>query len=117
MVGLTQTLTQVRRTPQCSVLVAKRLDNAGPLLWVAAVGGQVFAEVKIDVTKPGDKQPVFYQIKLLNARVTGISTSASASSDDLREVVTLGADTVELHFFPQRPDGGPGTPVTSSFAC
>src|SRR5688572_1386653 len=49
VLSLSQTLEEVAKgRPQCSVKAIKNLDNAGPLLWAAAVNGQIFPEVKIE---------------------------------------------------------------------
>jgi len=119
VVSLTQTLERGQERgrgtpPQCTLEVIKNLDISGPLLWGAAVTGQVFGEIQIDVQKPGDKGQIFYQIMLRNAHVTSISTIGNGG---YIERVTLDAGSVQLKFFPQKPDGSLGTPVMSSFSC
>ena len=112
--SLTQTLEHARRNPQCSLKVVKGLDISGPLLWAAAVNGQLFGEIQIDVTKNGgDGNGLVYQIKLHNAHVTNISTMGSL---EYVEQVTLDAGSVQLIFFNQGIDGRI-TQITSSFAC
>lgn len=113
--SLTQTLEQVRRSPQCTLEVIKGLDVSGPLLWAAAVTGQVFPEIVIDVTTGTQGKPiVIYQIKLANAHVRAISTVGNGG---YVERVMLDARSVNLRFVPQNSDGSTGTPVTSSFPC
>jgi len=123
VISLTQTLDvsqnsaragQVTRRAVCSLEVVKHLDIAGPLLWGAAVTGQVFREVQIDVSSQGESPRVFYQIKLRNAIVTGIATVGNGG---YAERLSLSAESVELTFFPQRPDGSIGAAVVSNFAC
>ncbi len=117
VVSLTQTLEPSAGRPQCTLTVVKALDISGPLLWGAAITGRVFPQIRIEVVSAGGRdRQVFYQITLLNASVTGISTNGSDGG--YVELVTLGAATVQLRFIPQRPDGSPGgTPVMSSFTC
>ena len=102
------------RPPQCTLEVIKSLDISGPLLWGAAVTGQVFGEIQIDVRGSGEKAQVFYQIMLRNAHVTSISTIGNGG---YIERVILDAGSVQLKFFPQKPDGSTGDPVISSFSC
>jgi type VI secretion system secreted protein Hcp len=116
VVSLSHTLEPAKGRPQCTLAVVKGLDNSGPLLWAAAVTGQVFGQIQIDVTAGSEKaREVFYQVKLNNATVTTVSTNVGSGA--FSEVVTLAAGSVELLFFPQRTDGSLGTPVKSSFTC
>lgn len=119
--SLTQTLEQtrtldraIRERKACGVEVVKSLDVSGPLLWAAAVTGQTFDQVRIEVVRAGGNQFRIYEIKLINAYITGISTTGSST---YAEKLTLHAESAVLTFFPQRPDGSPDTPVTATFAC
>jgi type VI secretion system Hcp family effector len=114
VVSLTQTLDNGQKKPQCSLEVMKTLDVAGPLLWGAAVTGQVFGEIRIEVQRAGGDRVVFYQIKLQNAHVTSISTIGNGG---YVERVTLDAGTVALIFRAQKPDGSFGGNVVSTFSC
>ena len=123
VISLTQTLEISQNSPgaakvvkqaACSLEVVKHLDIAGPLLWGAAVTGQVFREVQIDVSSQGESPRVFYQIKLRNAIITGISTVGNGG---YAERLSMSAQSVELTFRPERPDGSLGAAVVSMFAC
>jgi type VI secretion system secreted protein Hcp len=123
VISLTQTLEisqssarggQAGRHAACSLEVIKHLDIAGPLLWSAAVTGQVFREVQIDVSSQGGNPRVFYQIKLRNAMITGISTVGNGGYG---ERLSMAAESVELGFRAQKPDGSFDAPVVSTFAC
>lgn len=105
---------RVARQAACSLEVIKPLDIAGPRLWGAAVTGQVFTEVQIDVSSQGESPRVFYQIKLRNAIITGISTVGNGG---YAERLSLSAQSVELTFRPQKPDGSLDAPVVSMFEC
>ena len=112
VVSLRQSWT-AGKTTACQIEVVKGLDIAGPLLWAAAVTGQVFGEIVVDVTKTVGDQARFFQLKLNNAQIAGIVTSPST----LGETVALSAQTATLTFWPQRIDGELGPPVTSTVAC
>jgi type VI protein secretion system component Hcp len=111
VVSLAQTLNE---SHQCSLEVMKALDVAGPLLWGAAVAGQTFAEVRIDVTTVQEQPITFYQILLQNAHITSISTIGNGG---YVERVTLDASVVTLRFRRQNPNGSFGAFITSTFSC
>lgn len=99
----------------CDVTVVKALDVAGPKLWLAAVTGQVFAEIKIEAVKAGADPVKFYELKLLNAQISSITTNGAGSS--FVEDVVLSPQSATLSFFPQNPDGSPGPTVTVTVPC
>lgn len=111
--SVTQTLTTEGKRDACSVLASKTTDSAGPLLWAAAVTGQVFNAIRIEVVKNGEQPFKFYEIQLNNARIGSITGNPSFLSEN----VTLTAQSITLSFFPQKPDGTPGTPVSSTVSC
>ena len=115
VLSLSQTLEEVAKgRPQCSVKAIKNLDNAGPLLWAAAVNGQIFPEVKIEFVRT-QSAVRFYEIKLTNAFVASISTDSDVALP--KESVVLKSAQVTITFWPQRADGSLGPPITSTFAC
>ena len=116
VLSLTQTLESAnQKGSSCEIQVVKRLDIAGPRLWAAAVMGQIFGEIKVEVVKSGgDQQQVVYSLKLENARVNSIST---AISDTFAESLGLLANTATLSVFTQNPDGSIGPPVTATVSC
>lgn len=104
-----------KRGNSCDVTVTKALDIAGPKLWLAAVTHQVFSEIRIESVKAGGERQRFYEIRLTNVRVDAITTSAYGGPS--YETVTLTSDGATLSFFPQRPDGSVGPPVTATIPC
>ncbi len=115
VMSITQTLeSNGRRRSSCEIQVVKSLDIAGPPLWAAAVTGQVFPEVRVEVFKPGETPFLLYEIKLGNARVSTISTSVA---NVFAESLALVAETVTLTVFTQKPDGSQGPPVTATVSC
>ncbi|MFN2387445.1 MAG: type VI secretion system tube protein Hcp [Thermoanaerobaculia bacterium] len=119
--SLTQTLEnsrtldlRVKERKLCAIETVKNLDLSGPLLWAAAMTDQVFAEVRIDVLQASGNRRRIYEIKLMNARITAISTTGTSV---YAEKFTLHGESAMLSFFPQRPDGSSDVPVTATFAC
>jgi type VI protein secretion system component Hcp len=99
----------------CEIDVVKGLDISGPNLWAAAVTGQLFAEIIIDVTNFSTDGPRrIYQIRLSHAHITSIVTAVNTT---LAETVTVAAAGLTLTVYTQNAAGAPGPPVTTTFAC
>jgi len=114
--SLSQGLSTAKKGTACDVFLGKQLDIAGPRLWLAAVTGQTFGEIRIEVVKTGEMPLKFYEVRLQNARVTNISTAGS-SGGDFFESVGLTGTSMTLSFYPQKPDGTLDTPVTTNIPC
>ncbi len=115
VMSITQTLeSNGKRRSSCEIQVVKSLDIAGPLLWAAAVTGQVFPEVRVEVFKPGETPFRLYEIKLGNASVSTISTSIAHG---FAETLALVAETATLRVFTQKADGTTGPPVSATVSC
>lgn len=115
VLSVTQTLeANGRRRSSCEIEVVKSLDIAGPRLWAAAVTGQVFPEIRVEVFKPGAAPFLLYEIKFGNARVSTISTAVGYST---AENLTLVAETATLTVFTQKPDGTQGPSATATVSC
>ena len=113
--SLSQGVTSGRRSVACSDLsIGKVLDQTGPALWAAAATRQSFSEIRIEVVRGGETPGVMYDIRLTNARVTSVQTSAH----DVQafESVSFAYDAITLTFNSQGPDGAtiPGTPQVIS---
>jgi type VI secretion system secreted protein Hcp len=128
VVSLRQTLDQAVSTSTgargpttgpttCEVETIKLLDRAGPLLWAAAVTGNIFTEVRIEVTTKGVEgdNVKIYEIRLLSAQITSISTVSEGTLP--LEKVVLRAPTMILSYFPLSPSGIPQAPITSTIGC
>jgi type VI secretion system Hcp family effector len=98
----------------CSIMVLKHLDSAGPRLWAAAVTAQLFNEIRLELIRVGADRPRVYDIRLLNAQIASITSTASYS---FSESLGLTAQTIQLSFYPQNPDGSLGAPIQSSVNC
>lgn len=103
----------VKGTNACTVIVGKGLDKAGPLLWAAAVSGQTFASIQIDIVRPGESASKHYELTLNNVVVSQINTQPL----DLLETLTLKGTSATLKFFPQKADGTLDAPVTATVSC
>jgi type VI secretion system Hcp family effector len=98
----------------CAIEVVKTLDVSGPRLGAAAVTGQVFGEIRIEVANQGENDQVYYKITLTNAFISQISTDGS---NVFAESLTLGASAVTLSFAEQNPDGTLRPPVVTTVSC
>jgi type VI secretion system secreted protein Hcp len=101
----------------CQISLTKLIDVSGPRLWLAAVTGQMFGEIRIEAVKGGEIPFKFYEIRLQNARISSISTSGQKGDGIFVESLTLNSTNLILSFFTQNPDGTPGTPVTTNIPC
>ena len=100
------------RTP-CTVVVIKNFDKSGPLLWAAAVAGQVFPDIKVEIFKASDRPIKFYELTLFNARIATISSTPA----EFTESLTITGTSATLTFFQQKPDGTAGDAVSSTVSC
>ena len=114
--GLFEQVSGKSKGVGCDINVTKRLDSAGPLLWMAALGKDVVPEAKITVEKSGAKPLVFYEIRMGSVTISTIGTSFS-SDGTAAELVTLLPQSLTLTFREQRPDGTAGDTVTRTFSC
>jgi type VI protein secretion system component Hcp len=112
----TSTGTEQANTPSCQIAVTKVLDTVSPQLWSAAVTGQHFQKIEIQVVIPfGSQGHVEYQIELQDAVFTRIATSGTGTQPT--ETVTIKAPRVSMLFAPLTPTGTVGTSQTVAFAC
>jgi type VI protein secretion system component Hcp len=102
-----------KSTSTCGAAVTKGFDVAGPPLWLAAVTGQRFGEIRIDVVRPGIERVRFYELRIANARITAINSTPSSLSESLQIV----GDSATLSYYPQSPTGGSLPPVTATVTC
>ena len=104
-----------KKQNSCEIDVVKGLDISGPHLWAAAVTGQPFGEIIIDVTNSRVSfSTKIYEIRLSNAHITSIVTAVDTT---LAETVTVAAGGMTLTVYTQNADGTAGAPVTTTFAC
>lgn len=99
-------------------VVAKRLDKASPLLFLACAQGTVLETVTLDLIDdfgPADNV-VFHQVILTDARVASVNlTGETAGTDRPLEEVAFTYGKVEIRYSVVDPDTGiamPQTPVT-----
>ena len=116
LISISETLDQVtKKKTACEVQVTKFLDSSGPLLWAAAVTGQIFPDVQIEVQRTSAPQQIVYQIRMINAVVTSVSTSTNGTFPI--DTVTLLANSAILTYTPLNPDGSAASPVTATLNC
>lgn len=114
--GLFEQGTGKKKHTACDVNVTKRLDSAGPLLWLATIDQDALPDAKVSVEKAGAKPLVFYEVRMTNVTIGSISSSF-ASDGSAVEVVRLLPQSVTLSFRKQRPDGSPGGETLRTFSC
>src|SRR5262245_8814881 len=61
--SLTQGWESAKKTA-CQITLGKSVDVAGPRLWLAAVTGQTFGEIRIEAVQEGETPLKFYEIRL-----------------------------------------------------
>ncbi len=113
VLSLRQTYPGTTQNP-CEIQIVKGLDVAGPLLWAAAVTGEIFTDQsQIVIATMGGEAPVeLYEIDLeKNLRIISIADTEGGGVPFL-ETVTLRADQAKLTYYPT-----PGEPESKSFSC
>jgi type VI secretion system secreted protein Hcp len=103
-----------RKDNPCVIHVMKRLDVAGPKLWAAAITGQIFPQIKIEIARAGGDLQTYYEITLTGAFITSVTTTGY---DVFAESLSLSAPTVTLSYRRQKPDGSLEPPVTATLQC
>lgn len=102
-------------TSSCTVDMVKGLDSAGPELWFSAVSKQRFDKVVIEVDRTtGDGLQIYYVIELKFAQITNIVTTGALP---FAETVTFKAQSMTLSYYPQKPDGSIGAPISKTILC
>lgn len=117
--SVTQGWESAKKQNACQITLTKHVDVAGPRLWLAAVTGQTFAEIRVEVVEQGGDVPLrFYEIRLQNARISNINNIVTMGLGyNFTESVTLTSTNLILSFFPQQADGSLGNPVTTNIPC
>ena len=114
--SVSQTWTSSRRHAACEITIGKQLDVAGPRLWLAAVTGQAFGEIRLEAVKGAERPMRFYEVRLQNVRISSISTTAAPGGEFI-ESVSLSASSLVLAYYPQNPDGSLANPVMTNINC
>jgi type VI protein secretion system component Hcp len=113
VLSLTQSYEGNRSTSTCGATVTKGFDRSGPPLWLAAVTGQRFLEIRLEVVRSSVDRTRFYELRISNPRITAISSMPSNLSESLQIV----GDSATLTFWPQNEFGAPLPPVTATVTC
>ena len=104
---------QTNANVACEIEIIKFLDAAGPPIWAAAVTGQVFSEIQIEVVHQNSGD-VRYKLKLVDARISSISTATEGAFPLDRVVLTMASATLT---YTPIDDRGPRAPITSMLDC
>ena len=111
--SLSQSFTGNKNSTACTVNIAKPLDRSGPPLWTAAVSGETFNEVRIDILRAGELAQKFYELTLTNARIVAINSSPAERIESL----TISGNTATLKYFRQKADGSLDLPIEATVNC
>jgi type VI secretion system Hcp family effector len=100
--SLTQSFDASVKSSACGAAISKGFDKAGPPLWLAAVTGQRLGDVRIEVIRPGERRTKFYELKILNARISAINSEPSILAESLQLV----GDGATLTYYENDPVTG-----------
>lgn len=91
--------------------IMKKTDNASPSLWATCCQGSFYDTATVILRKAGGKKPtVFLQINFKQVFVDSIQWSGSSGGDDTpSESVSFSFGSVQVQYWPQKPDGSQGT--------
>jgi type VI protein secretion system component Hcp len=99
------------------VTVAKYLDRASALLAVAAVNGEVFAQVTIAVRHNGARPFEYLRLVLTDVSVASNTIQTSDATEVVAESLKLLPRSVNISYRQQQPDGTAGPPMTTVVTC
>ena len=115
VVSVAQSFDAASKSSACGAQVTKAFDKSGPPLWLAAVTGQRFDEIRLEFVKPGEGQAQvrFYELRISNARIAAIHSTPSSFVESLQIV----GDAAALTYYPQSSTGTPLPAVTANVTC
>lgn len=94
--------------------VTKAVDKSSPALMLASLQGQHFPTVTLNVIKGGQNGP-YYRVKLIDATVSAVAQSATATGSSAGETVTFEFAKIQIEYRVANPDGSLGAPVKMGF--
>ena len=115
VISVTQSFDAASKNSACGAQVTKGFDKSGPPLWLAAVTGQRFDEIRLEFIKPGtgEARVRFYELRISNARIAAIHSTPSSFSESLQII----GDAATLIYYPQSSTGTPAPAVTATVTC
>ena len=96
-----------------SFTFAKQLDSASPKLFSSTAKGTNIKDAELSVRRAGGKQNLLYSMKFDDLTVDKFSHKDS--SGHMTENVSFKFSKVEVAYYPAKPSGSTGTPITASF--
>ena len=93
--------------------VAKKLDKASPLLFLACATGKHLKDAILTARKAGKGQLEFLVFKFRDLLVSSYQTGAA--DEEPSEQVSFNFSRIEVEFRPQKPDGSLDTPVKAGW--
>lgn len=116
LVALGQTLEPLnKRLTTCDAIAVKRLDAASPALWAAVASGQIYPEMRVEMTRPSEGVTLLEQ-RLQNVRVLRVAFQTDAGVPG--ETVTLRPRSMVISYTKTDPKTGkPEGRVSSTVDC
>jgi type VI secretion system secreted protein Hcp len=91
-----------------------RTSQASPLLLLATADGKHIKSGLLTVAKKGRRQQDYIKIELTDVLVSSYQTAAGDGSAPI-DSASLNFSKIKYSFYPQRPDGSLGSPVTATW--
>ena len=96
--------------------VTKYVDSASHALMLNCCNGKHIPEATLCVRKAGGKGPVEYiKITMKEIIVTSVASAGSGGEDRLTESITLNFSHYKYEYTPQKQDGSPDAPKTTTW--
>jgi type VI secretion system Hcp family effector len=102
-----------------SMQLVKPIDKSSPALTMAVALGRVYQEVDLVAVTTGGELggQEFLKFALHNVIVSGVTWNGDSTTSARFETVSLSPASVEVTYWPQRPDGTLDAPVTATVTC
>jgi type VI secretion system secreted protein Hcp len=94
--------------------IAKRIDKASPMLFLACASGKHIKEATLTVRKAGKDQLEYLKYKFSDILISGYHESGGGEDLPL-DLVRFNFAKIEISYAPQKPDGSLGAPVKAGW--
>ena len=95
--------------------ITSRIHKASPDIFLRCVTGKHINEALLTLRKAGERGLEFVKIKLTDVLVSSYLSAGDTGDDAPAEEISLNFAQIKYEYFPQGPDGKPGTPSTASW--
>jgi type VI secretion system secreted protein Hcp len=94
--------------------IAKRVDKASPMLFLACASGKHIKDATLTVRKAGKDQLEYLKYKFSDILISGYHESGGGEDVPL-DLVRFNFAKIEISYSPQKPDGSLGPPVKAGW--